>query len=51
MMLFNKYPKINDCKKCEGTGILQWFDIDGGTIYNWMKPNTKTCDLCGGEKK
>lgn len=49
MQVWLKFPKINNCKICSGTGIKQWFDLDGGPIYHWMKPNTKPCDKCEGE--
>lgn len=50
---FHKYPKQegNDCKECEGTGVLQWFDIDGCTIYSWQKPKTAPCKCTRKETK
>lgn len=46
MMNFKQYPKQegNTCRECAGTGIIQWFDCDGMTIYHWQKPKTKQCD-------
>lgn len=46
MMTFKEYPKQdgNTCTKCNGTGVIQWFDCDGMTIYSWQKPKTKKCD-------
>lgn len=51
MMTWYTFPKQegNNCKECKGTGKIQWFDIDGGTIYHWMKPNVKDCE-CQKEK-
>jgi RecJ-like exonuclease len=51
MMTWYTFPKQegNNCKECRGTGKIQWFDIDGTTIYHWMKPNVKDCD-CQKEK-
>lgn len=46
MMSWYTFPKQegNDCKKCDGTGKQQSFDIDGTTIYHWMKPNVTACE-------
>lgn len=46
---FENLRKINDCKKCEGTGTYQWFDLDGGPYYSWMKPKKETCQECKGK--
>lgn len=50
MQSWYTFPKQegNDCTKCQGTGKLQWFDVDGTTIYHWMKPNTKDCECQKG---
>lgn len=48
-MVWYTFPKINDCRNCGGTGIKQWFYLDGETIYHWMKPKTKECEVCKGK--
>lgn len=49
-LTFKDIPKINDCKQCQGTGLIRWYNLDGGPYYSWMKPKQKTCDLCLGVK-
>ena len=50
-MTWYKFDKINNCKDCEGTGKKQYFNLDGGPIYSWMKPKVKTCQTCKGKKE
>lgn len=50
MSFWYKFDKINNCKECGGTGKKQWFDLDGGAIYHWMKPKVKQCPVCKGMK-
>lgn len=52
MMTWLKLDKIegNDCNSCNQTGIIQWFDCDGMTIYSWQKPSTAPCAACQPEK-
>lgn len=52
MMTWLKFEKIegNTCNSCGQTGINQWFDQDGMTIYSWQKPKTKPCDRCHSDE-
>ena len=47
-LTFKELPKINDCRKCNGTGVIRWYNLDGGPYYSWMKPEQKPCDQCKG---
>lgn len=49
-LTFSPIPKVNDCRKCDGTGVYRWYDLDGGPYYSWMKPKQQPCDECKGEK-
>lgn len=51
MITWCNLPKINDCKKCQGTGVIQSFPIDGMTIYSWQKSDKKPCEWCEGKEK
>lgn len=51
MLRFETLSKINDCKECGGTGVRQWFDLDGGPYYSWMKPKKERCKICKGAEK
>lgn len=48
-LTFKELPKINSCKECQGSGIIQYYNLDGGPYYSWMKPETKECKLCRGK--
>ena len=50
MPSFEILQKINNCKACGGTGVRQWFNLDGGPYYHWMKPNKEQCKTCKGAK-
>lgn len=52
MITWFRFKKIegNDCNDCGCTGINQWFDCDGQTIYSWQKPNLKPCETCQYDK-
>lgn len=52
MMTWLKFDKLegNNCNSCGQTGINQWFDQDGMTIYFWQKPNTSPCKKCQLDK-
>jgi hypothetical protein len=34
------------CSVCKDTGIMEYFEIDGTTIYRWQKPLKKPCTYC-----
>ena len=34
------------CFCCKDTGIEEYFEIDGQTIYSWMKPKKRKCKYC-----
>lgn len=51
MLVYDKLPVINNCKTCQGTGVIQSFPLDGGPYYSWMKSNKKTCDVCNGKEE
>jgi rRNA-processing protein FCF1 len=34
------------CVVCNDTGIMQYHDIDGMTIYSWQPYKTKPCTYC-----
>jgi len=44
----NKKPK---CSVCKDTGIMEYFELDGMTIYRWQKPLKKPCRYCEEGKK
>lgn len=48
-LTFDKLPVINSCRECQGTGIIRWYNLDGGPYYSWMKPESKRCTECKGE--
>ncbi|AZV01952.1 hypothetical protein [Aeromonas phage Akh-2] len=35
-----------ECSYCNSTGMIEYFPIDGGPIYHWMKPKKKPCPRC-----
>jgi DnaJ-class molecular chaperone len=47
-LTFVKLPRINNCKTCDGTGVIHWYNLDGGPYYSWMKPKSKNCTECKG---
>lgn len=32
------------CLKCKDTGVIEYHEIDGMTIYRWQKPLKRPCD-------
>lgn len=48
-MFWYKFPVINDCGSCGGTGIKQWHVLDGGPMFYWIK--TAVCEVCRGVAK
>lgn len=47
----NPLPKINNCKECRGQGYIQYWNLDGGPYYSWMKPEKRICDCCKAKKE
>ena len=39
------------CSYCKDTGIMEYFELDGMTIYRWQKPLKKPCRFCEASKR
>lgn len=50
-LTFKELLKINDCLKCQGTGVIRWYKLDGGPYYSWMMPESKPCTECKSTPK
>ena len=37
-----------ECINCNGKGYIEFYPIDGMTIYKWMKPEKTECPECNG---
>ncbi len=31
------------CTMCDGSGWIEYYEIDGMTIYSWQKPKRRKC--------
>jgi DnaJ-class molecular chaperone len=49
-LTFEKLPKINNCHKCRGEGVIRWYPLDSGPYFSWMKPQQKVCPECKGKE-
>lgn len=38
------------CSDCRGTGLIEYYALNGLPIYQWMKPHKKACNCVEGDK-